>query len=223
MSLAIIQFMEPQATRYSNWHDTALPGLTQEQKYWLRRPGALTAGLRQIGRVRLTVVKEYSSGLSPQEAWMLGCIPQSPIRIREIKMSVNGVDSVVARSFAPLAASHSWWRGMRHLRSRPLADMLYHNAQITRSQFFICRLRRQQPIYQTVRRATGARAPMAQTLLARCSVFRRQGQPLLVAECFLPGFWPLAAKSRYDRNLVPDSGPLSMTLPGMPLHDGFHD
>src|SRR3546814_1093615 len=106
----------------------------------------------------MTVIKEYSSGLSPQEAWMLGRAPRSPIRIREIKMSIDGVDSVVARSFTPLAASHSWWRGMRHLRSHPLADMLYHNAQITRSPFFVCRLKRQQPIYRTVRRATDARS-----------------------------------------------------------------
>src|SRR3546814_7461130 len=114
MSLAIIRSMEFQATHYSNWHDTALPGLTREQKYWLLRPGALTAGLRQIGRVKLTVIKEYSSGLSPQEAWMLGRAPRSPIRIRDIKMSIDGVASVVARSFTPLAASHSGWRGMRH-------------------------------------------------------------------------------------------------------------
>src|SRR3546814_19678478 len=149
----------------------------------------------------MTVIKEYSSGLSPQEAWMLGRAPRSPIRIREIKMSIDGVDSVVARSFTPLAASHSWWRGMRHLRSHPLADMLYHNAQITRSPFFICHLKRQQPSYRTVRRATGAQPPVAQALLARCSIFRRPEQPLHVAESYLPHLWPLAANSRYDINL----------------------
>jgi len=205
--------MELQATRYGNWHAAALPSLTPEQKYWLRRPGALTAGLRQIGRVKLTVVKEYSSGLARQEAWMLGDRPGSPVRVREIIMSINGVDSVVARSFTPLAASHSWWRGMRSLRSRPLADMLYHNAQISRSPFFVCRLKRQQPMYRTIGRALGRQAPDAQTLLARCSVFQRQSQLLLVAECFLPEFWPLAARSMYDRHLAADSGPLSMTLP----------
>src|SRR3546814_5204254 len=83
MSLAIIRSMEFQATHYSNWHDTALPGLTREQKYWLLRPGALTAGLRQIGRGKLPIIKEYSSGLSPQEAWMLGRAPRSPIRSEE--------------------------------------------------------------------------------------------------------------------------------------------
>src|SRR3546814_5932596 len=49
-------------------------------------------------------------------------------------------------------------------------------AQITRSPFFVCRLKRQQPIYRTVRRATDAQAPVAQALLARCSIFRRQGR-----------------------------------------------
>jgi chorismate--pyruvate lyase len=171
------------------------PSLTPCQKYWLARPGALTEGLRQLGNVTLTVVAEHACGLSPTEAWMLRRAPHSPLWVREIKMAIDGTDCVVARSFSPLAASHGWWRGMRHLRSRPLADMLYHDPQISRSRFFACRLRRQQPLYRTVQRAVGDNAPEPGALLARCSIFSRRNQPLLVAECFLPSFWPLAEKN----------------------------
>src|SRR3546814_2775441 len=78
---------------------------------------------------------------------------RSPVWVREIIMSIDGVDSVFARSFTPLSASHGLWQGMRRLRTRPLADMLYNNPQIIRSPFFARRLSPQQPMYRSVRNA----------------------------------------------------------------------
>jgi chorismate--pyruvate lyase len=51
------------------------------------------------------------------------------------------------------------------------------------------------PFHATALRALGAarRDPEAARVWARRSVFWRMGQPLLVAECFLPGFWTLTA------------------------------
>src|SRR3546814_4028269 len=61
--------------------------------------------------------------------------------------------SVFARSFTPLSASHGLWQGMRRLRTRPLADMLYNNPKIIRSPFYARRLSPQQPMYRSVRNA----------------------------------------------------------------------
>ncbi len=186
---------------YSEWLASPSPSFSRQQKYWLFRPGALTTGLRTIGDVQLRVVREQPQGLHQTEAWMLKRKARSPVWLREIVMSVNGTISVFARSFTPLDASHGLWQGMRRLRSRPLADMLYHDPQITRSAFFACRLTDQHPIYRSARNLLGKQCPPANCMLARCSVFWRQGQPLLVAECFLPDFWALAAKSAYDQSL----------------------
>lgn len=201
----------------SGWQTTAAPSFTHIQKYWLTRPEALTAGLRQIGQVRLQVVREQADSLKPAEAWLLGLPPKSPIWMREIMMSIDGIDSVVARSFTLLGASHSWWQGMRRLSTRPLADMLYGNPQITRSGFFSRRLDSQQPFYATIKRTFGRQAPPAEALLARCSVFWRSCRPLVVAECFLPDFWPLAAKLTYDPT-IPSSHPSHASQPKGP-HD----
>lgn len=133
---------------------------------------------------------------------MLQAPAHTPIWVREIIMSVNGIDSVFARSFTPLPASHGLWQGMRRLRTRPLADMLYHDPQILRSPFFACRLREQAPLYHTARHILGPDCPPAQKTLARCSVFWRAGSPLLVAEGFLPEFWALAAKASYNQGLT---------------------
>jgi len=158
------------------------------------RPGALTAGLRQLGRMNLRVLREYSEGVPPDEAAAMGMTPTSPVWVREILMSVDGVDCVVARSLTPLLASHGVWQGMRRLRTRPLADMLYNDRAIQRSPFACRRLASPVPFYGTTKRVESLSDHSA--LWARRSTFWRYGQPLLVAECFLPGFWETLERSR---------------------------
>ena len=175
------------------WHDAAFPSLTPLQKHWLLRPGALTAGLRQLGRLELRVIREYGCGAPADEASALQLPVRSPVWVREIVMSLDGTDAVAARSLTPLAASHSVWQGIRRLRSRPLADMLYHDRTITRSPFAISRLR-SPTAFQSALRLQQHTQLMPAELLARRSVFWRYGLPLMVAECFLPAFWKMATK-----------------------------
>lgn len=179
----------------AGWLAAAPPVLPPALRHWLFRPGALTAGLRQVGHVRLRVLAEYADGAPRDEALAMGIAPGSPVWIREVLMSVNGVDSVPARSLTPLRASHGAWQGMRRLLTRPLADMLYHDSTVIRSPFACRRLASPVPFYATARDVLPAnrREQDAGRVWARRSVFWRQGQPLLVAECFLPGFWDLIA------------------------------
>lgn len=172
------------------WRHQPTPSLRPLQKQWLTRPGALTKALRTLGPLNLRVLAEYSEGATPQEASLLGCQPLSPVWIREIAMDIQGLDCVVARSITPLAASHSTWQGMRRLRSRPLADILYEDSAIARSDFEVARLTRYAPLFRTVQKL-GEKTITPSKLIARRSVFWRQGEPLLVAECFLPAFWSM--------------------------------
>jgi chorismate--pyruvate lyase len=192
MALAIIQDMKFPSSIKKPWHAQVHPSASPAQKYWLHRPGALTAGLRRLGLVHLDVVREYACRLNPQEAALIRKPPGTLAWVREVSMSVDGIRCVVARSFTPLAASHSVWQGIRRLRSRPLADMLYNDAQIQRSAFLSCRLHRGMSFFRSVERACKQDkepVPHAPLILSRCSVFWRHGQPLLVAESFMPAFW----------------------------------
>ena len=177
---------------HSIWSIDAPASSDSQQKYWLHRAGALTAGLRQLGHVDLRVVAEHPDTLTPAEAWMLQRPEASPIWVREIVMAIDGTDCVFARSFTPLPASLGLWQGMRKLQTRPLADMLYNDPDITRSRFYTCRLTPTEPIYDSALQAFGTACPDAPDLLTRCSVFWRSNEPLLVAECFLPHFWNIA-------------------------------
>lgn len=165
------------------------------QKQWLTRPGALTVALRALGNLKLRVLAEYPAGVQSDEAYRLGLSVKAPVWVREIVMEIEQTECVVARSVTPLHASHGVWQGVRRLQSRPLADILYDDAAILRSDFEVARLSRQIPLYQTAKRTllhlAGMHAHSHQPLLARRSVFWRQGTPLLVAECFLPEFWQI--------------------------------
>ena len=171
------------------WRHSPAPSLTPAQKSWLLRPGALTTGLRALGTLELRVLREFSAGLSADEARVLKLPLKTPVWIREIAMRIDGTDCVVARSLTTLGASHGVWQGMRRLRTRPLADILYHNSAIVRSDFEVARVARTMPMMSPVHAARAAQT--ADPLLARRSVFWRSGAPLMVAECFLPAFWLL--------------------------------
>jgi len=162
------------------WRAAAPRTLTPLQKHWLLRPGALTGGLRRLGELNLQVIREYACGAPPDEAAGLHQPARTPVWVREIRMSLAGTPVVAARSLTLLTASHGVWQGMRQLRARPLADMLYHDPHITRSDFAMARLRAPLAFYTALHQ----QMPMAAPLFARRSVFWRHGQPLMVAECF---------------------------------------
>jgi chorismate--pyruvate lyase len=158
------------------------------------RHGPLTQALRQHGTLELRVLGEYPAGACRDEAVRLNIEVRSPIWVREIVMSLDGIQCVAARSVTGLHASHGVWQGMRRLRSRPLADILYDDVAIVRSSFEVARLNKQTALYRTVNAIKTEGQPLNPphaALLARRSVFWRQGSPLLVAECFLPDFWSL--------------------------------
>ena len=176
------------------WLSTPKTSFSSIQKRWLMRQGPLTQALRELGTLKLRVIAEYAAGVGRDEAHCLNTVARSPIWVREVVMSLDGIQVVAARSVTPLRASHGVWQGMRRLRSRPLADILYDDVAITRSNFEVARLNKQTTLFRTVQ-SVQASDSLAKhehkALLARRSVFWRQNAPLLVAECFLPAFWSL--------------------------------
>src|SRR5699024_3167051 len=179
----------------TNWIAGTVKDSTPVQEFWLQRPGALTAGLRALGHLRLRVSREYAAVLPQDEAALIQAPIGHPICVRDIVMDIQQIDSGVPRSTTPLTAAEATRRNMRFLQTRPLADMRYHDADITRSPFFTTTLQPSQPLGQAVNYALPDFIQQTDPLLARCSIFWRQQQPLLVEECFLPKFWAIATPS----------------------------
>jgi chorismate lyase len=173
---------------------------TQNQRHWLKRPGALTVGLRQLGPLTLTVHREAVVRPSPDEARALGIARNEAVWVREISMAINNTIAVAARTVCALEHVRGSWNGLRHIAIRPLADLLYDDYHVKRSAFESARLYRPHPLARLSinvqikghREAFEPNFPTTANLvglLARRSLFWRHDAPLLVSECFLPSFW----------------------------------
>lgn len=181
---------------------------THVQRQWLSRPGALTAGLRKLGKLDLVVLHETPTLSTTDESRALGVAPSTLLWRREIAMQIEGVMIIVARSLTPITASRGVWRGIRQLGSRPLADILYRDHRVSRLAFEFARCHRHDRLAKIAQEVTDGVTSQTQSLAqttsrqsesrlhrhlfwARRSVFVRAKQHLLVSECFLPSFWAL--------------------------------
>jgi chorismate--pyruvate lyase len=207
-------------SRLNGWMTDPAPSVSQLQRHWLTRPGALTRGLRSLGVLTLRVLSENVCRAGQDEAARLALPIGHALWQREVCMSILGVDCVVARSVTPLKASNGQWQAVRQLRNRPLADILYHDRAIARSEFEFTTVRLGMPLYRlaplnfaTPLQPSSPRAfgipsqPLTQAaptsparVFARRSVFVRAHQPLLVAEAFLPAFWNIALGTKSEHS-----------------------
>ncbi|MGG4774713.1 chorismate lyase [Alcaligenaceae bacterium 429] len=169
----------------NSWTSQLPSDLAPLPAFWLDKPGALTASLRNLGQLTLAVQAERATTLHEEESWMLD---QPQAWVREIVMSLDEQPMVCARSFCTVAASDDQWGSIKNLGTKPLADILYNDPEVSRSNF----------CYRLNTETDSALAPLAQhtfhtqalqPLYARCSRFMRQNQALIVIECFHPEFW----------------------------------
>jgi len=172
---------------FHQWLVQPPPSCTSLQKSWLTRPGALTSGLKQLGRFSLQVVSEDVE-LAPEED--IAFLGRGLLWRREVLMFIDGQPCVIARSVTPLRASHSQWKGIRQLGCKPLAEILYHDPGIYRSAFETARIGKGHKLHKSILRAN-MRDFARYSPLARRSVFWRMSEPLMVSECFLDPFWKM--------------------------------
>ena len=161
------------------------------QHAWLTRPYALTDGLRSLGQLQLQVLRQTTVRPALDEQQAMGLNAGSGAHAREVCMSIDGVICVVARSVLTPTGLSGAWQTVRRLGKRPLADLLYNDRRVWRSHFEMARLNRFHPLGVMAHRLVTNGAQAHQAHWARRSVFWRDGQALLVAECFLPAFWIL--------------------------------
>ncbi|KVE39252.1 chorismate--pyruvate lyase family protein [Burkholderia sp. TSV86] len=194
----------------AHWRETPRAGASAAQKDWLTRGGSLTAHLARLGDVTVRVTREAVATPWADEHAALACAARVPVWVREVVLAVDGVPFVAAHSIAPIAASRGVWQAIRRLRTRPLAELLYSDTEVTRSPLVSRRVIARHPLFMlsvralagTDKRMTGTvcdragSAGMAAAIVAaphafaaRRSVFERHGAALMVTECLLPALW----------------------------------
>ena len=176
----------------NRWHRHLNPLAQPIQRHWLTCAGPLTAGLRELGELKLRVVRQSSVMPTADEQSAMKLARMQPVLVREICMSINDQDCVVARSAVSQLGRHRSWRAIDRLGRRPLADILYDDWRVARSAFETARVREPHPLARLASSVGHDTSRcLAHTYWARRSVFWRGGDALLVSECFLPAFWAL--------------------------------
>ena len=142
--------------------EPATPSLTR----WLKAPGSLTARLRRHGHVTVQVIRQGTRRLNRAEQMALG---QVSAHVREVLLRVDGEPMVWARSTTSHRALKGPWKALKGLGNRPLAELLFSHAQVSRG-----------PLH--LHRNSAGKAPR----WGRASIFLHHGHPLRVMESFSP-------------------------------------
>lgn len=157
---------------------------------WLHAPGSLSRRLALLGeRFEVTVLSQRTAPLRAAELKALGLPRRGCTVVREVILSVDGAPLVWARSSLHQSALAGPWRALKGLGPRPLANLLYTDRRVQRSELRPRRLSRFGHTRRQMQRqwlqATGSPAS-PQMLWSRNSVFSRCGAQLRVMELFVP-------------------------------------
>ncbi len=172
-------------TRVDAWRGKPPPP-THTLYAWLTDRGSLSARLAarfdsfSVMRLSQARLKPH-----PDERRHLGARVGEHCIVREVLLLCEGVPRVFAHSLALPRDLSGAWRGLSRLGARPLADMLFGDASVTRHPIEYKQIDARHALYRAALAAVpDMRAPR---LWARRSVFMKQGRPLMVTEVFLPG------------------------------------
>lgn len=178
---------------FSNqWQSPQRLSLSALERVWLEHTGSMTAKLGQLGRLEVMPLQESSTGLAADEANFLGSPLDSDCHLREVVLSVDATACIYARSLMPLSSLAGANQQLSQLATTPLGAALFRAPEAERRYLEACRLPASQLPIEV--------ESQQQLLLARRSLFIKNGQPLLVAECFLPNLWQLAASGASNPN-----------------------
>lgn len=154
----------------ARWNPAPAACLPAPLKAWLRHRGSLSLRLRALGgQFGVRVVFEGIAPLRRDEAALLGLPVGRKVRVREVVLSLDGVELVAARTFWAQPHLPAPWRQLARLGNRPLGEALFTDPSVQR---LALQFRRESTVW-----GTG---------LARRSPFVRQRAVLVVSETFLP-------------------------------------
>lgn len=157
---------------------------------WLSAPGSLSAQVaRAFGSLTVQRIYQGPGRARRDEAAALGLPAGRRVHVREVVLRCDGCALISARTVVEPTSLKGPWRALTGLGSRPLAELLFHDAGVRRSPLSYARMnlggapgRRLAAAWE---RTTGQAWP-GREFWARRAVYVRRGRALLVTEVFAP-------------------------------------
>lgn len=168
---------------WKNHHHGLEHQLPADLRSWLCETGSLTKRLRALygHDFGVRVLFHRWKPAFIDECRLLRLDPARYQLIREVMLHANGQPLVLARTILPEPTIKIAHRNLSHLGTRPLGEVIFAYPDLERRQ-------RQFSRAETSVWSSGLQADVgvAQTIWGRRTVYAIAGQPLLVAEFFLP-------------------------------------
>ena len=160
------------------------PSHANPWRSWLTYRGSLTWRLvARCGRFQVRLVSQRLRFPNDDEYRALGRPAHRLAFVREVLLLADGRPVVLAHSIVGRRDVRGVWRAVAGLGTRPLAELLFTDRRVRREPFEFARIEDHHALGRRAAELTGrSQGPM----LARRSLFRLRGRPLLVTEVFLP-------------------------------------
>ncbi len=180
--------MRDATTFVTRWHETGVK-LPRAWWPWCFSQGSLTGQLIAcFGALTVRPIGQGRAAITPEERLLL----REHLRqayVREVVLIAGDVALVFARSVLPLSSASAWPLFFR-VGTRPLGALLFTDPRIRRGSLTAAFVGNRHWLWQRAAAAGLVRSESLVRLVARRSLFWRQGKPLLVQELFLPDFQP---------------------------------
>ena len=151
---------------------------------WLTSRGSLTARIiAHADEFNLVRLRQSAQLPNVDERRELGLRAREFAIVREVLLRDGDAPLVFAHSVVARRDVRGVWRGLSKLGGRPLADMLFHDADVSRRPMEYKKIDARHPLYRRAMEVVLHSLPS--TVWARRSVFLKHGRPLLVTEVFL--------------------------------------
>lgn len=177
----------PTTPREPFWHPAThvawqLPRLLSP---WLTDQGSLTARLihHSDDQFAVKLLRQGWAKAHTSELRLLGVNAKHKMLVREVVLQGRGENWVFARSLIPYSSLNGKLKALRNLDNRPLGALLFQDPDMTREPIEVAAITANNHYVDSDYLNTDDGQ-----MWGRRSLFRLQGNPLLVSEVFLPDF-----------------------------------
>lgn len=172
--------------RASPWRQRCPASWPEWAQRWAKTKGSLTRELLSTGRVfEVEPVVQALQTLPGRDAWHLGLAGQPRVRARLVRLRLDGVPVVLAKTVVQVRGGRNDWSFWRGLGKRSLGSALFADPQVQRGPLFFARLPARHAWVKAlamdgVQRHSG--------WYARCAKYVRKpgATPMWVFEVFVP-------------------------------------
>ena len=154
-------------------------------KYWLLDVKSLSYRISNIAKLEIIPVKARKNRVFSNEKKVFGYKKSEDLYLREVLIYANKIPIMYARTIFPVIHLRGFWRNIKKLKNKPLADIVFNKKKILRSNFKFRKPSYNDEFSKRIRRFSLKKTKI---IAIRESTFRNKNEKVLLTEVFFNSF-----------------------------------